>query len=203
LVLSSSNQEASNAELKSEIFQLQTLLDRRSTPGSEASQQLKDLETSRRREVELLKEQTHDLTLELKQTKRKLLSVTGQLESAMTQLKLANTMPDVQDLAGRLVIAEQGQKMLKTENIDKLKERDAAIANLLQSVQSNEGVISSLQTENDSIKRKLNVTVEENRRLLHESEIFATQVGDLTLFVSIMIDVSSHVPLFYCYILDN
>ena len=151
----------------------------------------------------MLKEQTHDLTLELKQTKRKLLSVTGQLESAMTQLKLANTMPDVQDLAGRLVIAEQGQKMLKTENIDKLKERDAAIANLLQSVQSNEGVISSLQTENDSIKRKLNVTVEENRRLLHESEIFATQVGDLTLFVSIMIDVSSHVPLFYCYILDN
>jgi chromosome segregation ATPase len=203
LVLSSSNQEASNAELKSEILQLQTLLDRRSTPGSEASQQLKDLEASRRREVELLKEQAHDLTLELKQTKRKLSTVTGQLESAMAQLRVANTMPDVQDLAGRLVIAEQGQKMLKTENIDKLKERDAAIANLLQSVQSNEVVISSLRTENDSIKRKLNVTVEENRRLQHESEIFATQVGDLTLVVSVVIDVSSHIPPLFCHNLDN
>ena len=53
-------------------------------------------------------------------------------------------MPDVQDLAGRLVISEQAQKMLKTENSEKLKERDAAIANLLQSVQANDGVISNL-----------------------------------------------------------
>ncbi len=201
MVLSSSNQEVSNAELKSEIFQLQTLLDRRSTPGTEASQQLKELEASRRREVELLKERTHDLTLELKQTKRKLLSVTGQLESAMNQLKVANTMPDVQDLAGRLVIAEQGQKMLKTENIDKLKERDAAIANLLQSVQANEGVIASLRTEIDSFKRKLIDTVEENRRLQHESEIFATQVGDLKLFESIIVDASSQCHYYTCYML--
>jgi peptidoglycan hydrolase CwlO-like protein len=87
-------------------------------------------------------------------------------------------MPDVQDLAGRLVIAEQGQKMLRTENIDKLKERDAAIANLLQSVQANEGVISNLRNDIDNFKRKLNDSIEENRRLQHESEIFATQVGD-------------------------
>ena len=150
----------------------------------------------------MLKERTHDLTLELKQTKRKLLSVTGQLESAMTQLKVANTMPDVQDLAGRLVIAEQGQKMLKTENMDKLKERDAAIANLLQSVQANEGVISTLRTENDSYKRKLNETVEENRRLQHESEIFATQVGDLTLVASVIL-VSRLIFLYFVDILDN
>jgi hypothetical protein len=178
LVLSSSNLEANIAELKLEIWQLQTLLDRRSSPGADASQQLKELEASRRREVELLKERTHDLTIELKQTKRKLLSATGQLESAMTQLKVANTMPDVQDLAGRLIIAEQAQKMLRTENIDKLKERDAAITNLLQSVQANEGVISSLQNDIDNFKTKLNDSIEENRRLQHESEIFATQVGD-------------------------
>lgn len=164
--------------MKSEICQLQTLLDRRSSPGADAAQQLKELEASRRREVELLKERTHDLTIELKQTKRKLLSATGQLDNAMAQLKVANTMPDVQDLAGRLVIAEQGQKMLRTENIDKLKERDAAIANLLQSVQANEGVISNLRNDIDNLKRKLNDTIEENRRLQHESEIFATQVGD-------------------------
>jgi chromosome segregation ATPase len=178
LVLSSSNQEANIAELKSEICQLQALLDRRSSPGADAAQQLKELEASRRREVELLKERTHDLTIELKQTKRKLLSATGQLDNAMAQLKVANTMPDVQDLAGRLVIAEQGQKMLRTENIDKLKERDAAIANLLQSVQANEGVISNLRNDIDNFKRKLNDSIEENRRLQHESEIFATQVGD-------------------------
>lgn len=178
LVLSSSNQETSISELKSEINQLQTLLDRRSSSGTDASQQLMELETSRRREVEMLKERTHDLTIELKQTKRKLFSVTGQMESAMTQLKLANTMPDVQDLAGRLVIAEQTQKMLKTENIDKLKERDAAIANLLQSVQANEGTISNLRSDVDNFRRKLNNAVEENRRLQHESEIFATQIID-------------------------
>ncbi len=63
LVLSSSNQEARTAELKSEIYQLQTLLDKRSSPGTEASQQLKELETSRRRDVELFKEWTHDLTI--------------------------------------------------------------------------------------------------------------------------------------------
>ncbi len=100
----------------------------------------------------------------MKQTKRKLLSVTGQLKSAMTQLMAANTMPDVQDLAGRLVITEQAQKMLKTKNIDKLKEQDVTIANLLQSVQANEGVISNLRTNIDSFKRKVNNTVKENQR---------------------------------------
>ena len=82
----------------------------------------------------------------------------------MTQLMAANTMPDVQDLAGRLVITEQAQKMLKTENIDKLKEQDVTIANLLQSVQANEGVISNLRTNIDSFKRKVNNTVKENQR---------------------------------------
>jgi chromosome segregation ATPase len=176
LVLSSSNQERSISELKSELNQLQNLLDKRSSSGTNASQQLKELEASRRREVELLKERTHDLTIELKQTKRKLFSVTGQLDSAMSQLKVANTMPDVQDLAGRLVVAEQAQKMLKTENLDKLKERDAAIANLLQSVQSSEGTISNLRDDVEMFKHKLNDAVQENQRLQHESEIFATQI---------------------------
>ena len=176
LVLSSSNQEGSISELKSELNQLQNLLDKRSSSGTNASQQLKELEASRRREVELLKERTHDLTNELKQTKRKLFSVTGQLESAMSQLKVANTMPDVQDLAGRLVVAEQAQKMLKTENLDKLKERDAAIANLLQSVQSSEGTISKLRDDVESFKQRLNDSVQENQRLQHENEIFATQI---------------------------
>ena len=176
LVLSSSNQEGSISELKSELNQLQNLLDKRSSSGTNASQQLKELEASRRREVELLKERTHDLTIELKQTKRKLFSVTGQLESAMSQLKVANTMPDVQDLAGRLVVAEQAQKMLKTENLDKLKERDAAIANLLQSVQSSEGTISKLRDDVESFKQRLNDSVQENQRLQHENEIFATQI---------------------------
>ena len=176
LVLSSSNQEGSISELKSELNQLQNLLDKRSSSGTNASQQLKELEANRRREVELLKERTHDLTIELKQTKRKLFSVTGQLESAMSQLKVANTMPDVQDLAGRLVVAEQAQKMLKTENLDKLKERDAAIANLLQSVQSSEGTISKLRDDVESFKQRLNDSVQENQRLQHENEIFATQI---------------------------
>ncbi len=156
----------------------------RSSSESEASQKIKDLEATRRREVDALKERTHDLTIELKQTNRKVLSVSEELECAKSQLDAANTLPDVSDLAGRLAVSEQAQKMLKNENSDKLKERDAAIANLLQSVQANEGVISNLRADVDSFKKKLNESVEENRRLQHESEIFASQVSCLLVIHS-------------------
>jgi len=178
LVLSSSNQEASISDLKSEVKRLQTRVENKSSSESVASEQSKDLEASQRREVERLRDRTHDLTIELKQTKRRLLSVTEELECATSELETSDAMPDVQDLAGRLVISEQAQKMLKTENSDKLKERDAAIANLLQSVQANDGVISNLRADVESFKRKLGESVEENRRLQHESEIFAAQIID-------------------------
>eukprot|EP00578_Thalassiosira_sp_NH16_P013987 CAMPEP_0181126054 /NCGR_PEP_ID=MMETSP1071-20121207/27402_1 /TAXON_ID=35127 /ORGANISM="Thalassiosira sp., Strain NH16" /LENGTH=1547 /DNA_ID=CAMNT_0023211585 /DNA_START=115 /DNA_END=4758 /DNA_ORIENTATION=- len=178
LVLSSSHQEASIADLKSEVNRLQMLVDNKSSSAHDASQQLKDLEGSRRREVNTLRDRAQDLTIELKQARRKLLLVTEELECAKSQLEAAGTMAETQDLAGRLVIAEQTQKMLKTENSDKLKERDAAIANLLQSVQANEGVISNLRVDVDSFKNKLNNSVQENRRLQHESEIFAQQIID-------------------------
>jgi peptidoglycan hydrolase CwlO-like protein len=67
--------------------------------------------------------------------------------------------------------------MLKTENSENLKERDAAIANLLQSVQTNEKVISGLRADIDGFQKKLSESVAENKRLQHESEIFAAQVG--------------------------
>mmetsp|Transcript_16883 Transcript_16883/g.36440 ORF Transcript_16883/g.36440 Transcript_16883/m.36440 type:complete len:1529 (+) Transcript_16883:101-4687(+) len=178
LVLSSSNQEVSIADLKSEVNRLQLLVDSKSSTESDVSQQLKDLEATRRREVDSLKDRTHDLTIELKQTNRELLSVTEELECAKSQLEAADTMLDVQDLAGRLVISEQTQKMLKTENIDKLKERDSAITNLLHSVQANQGVISNLRADIESFRAKLNDSVQENRRLQHESEIFAQQIID-------------------------
>ena len=178
MVLSSSNQETSIQELKKEIHRLQSLVDSRSSSENDASRKLKELEASRRKEVESLKSRADDLTTELNQTNRKLLSVTQELECAMTKLDAAKTMPDVQDLAGRLVVSEQVQRMLKTENSENLKERDAAIANLLQSVQANEKVIANLRADIDSFQKKLTESVAENKRLQHESEIFASQVGN-------------------------
>ena len=175
LVLSASNQESNIAELKSEMHELQMLVDTKSSSKSATSEEMKELDVNRRKEMGRLKGRTHDLTIELKQTKRKLLSVTEELEGAKAQLAETDARPDVQDLAGRLVISEQAQKMLKTENVDKLKERDAAIANLLQSMQANEGVIANLRVDVESFKAKCNESVEENRRLQHESEIFAAQ----------------------------
>ena len=144
----------------------------------DVSQQLKTLESERKKEVDALKERTNELTIELKQTKRKLELVNDELECAKSQLEAADTMPDVQDLAGRLVVSENTCKMLKNDNSDQLKERDAAITNLLLSVQANEGVISNLRQDIESFKMKLNLSNEENRRLQHESEIFAAQIID-------------------------
>lgn len=163
--------------MKKELHRLQSLMDSRSSSENDTSRKLKELEISRRKEVESLKNRAEDLTNELYQMNRKLLSVTQELECAVTKLDAAKTMPDVQDLAGRLVVSEQVQRMLKTENCENLKERDSAIANLLQSVQANEKVISNLRAEIDSFQRKLNESVAENKRLQHESEIFAAQVG--------------------------
>ena len=176
-MLSSSNQEANIADMKSELSRLQKVVDTKASSEHDVSQQLKDLEADRRKEVNSLKDRAHELTIELKQTNRRLVSVTEELECAKSQLEAADTMPDVQDLAGRLVVSEQACKMLKNENSDKLKERDSAIANLLQSVQVNEGVISSLRGDIESFKKELNESNEENRRLQHESEIFAAQVS--------------------------
>ena len=153
-------------------------MESRSSSENDASRKLKELEASRRKEVESLKSRADDLATELNQTNRKLLSVTQELECAMTKLDAAKTMPDVQDLAGRLVVSEQVQRMLKTENSENLKERDAAIANLLQSVQANEKVISNLRADIHSFQKKLTESVAENKRLQHESEIFASQVGN-------------------------
>ena len=164
--------------MKKEIHRLQSLVESRSSSENDASRKLKELEASRRKEVESLKSRADDLATELNQTNRKLLSVTQELECAMTKLDAAKTMPDVQDLAGRLVVSEQVQRMLKTENSENLKERDAAIANLLQSVQANEKVISNLRADIHSFQKKLTESVAENKRLQHESEIFASQVGN-------------------------
>lgn len=179
LVLSSSNQEASVGKLTSEVSRLQALLDEKSSSQSVSSERSRELEASQRRELERLRNETHDLSLDLKQTKRRLMSATEELECARSQLEATmGAVPDAQDLAGRLVISEQAQKMLKAENVEKLKERDAAIANLLQSVQANEGIIANLRADVDGFKSKLAESVEENRRLKHESEIFAAQIID-------------------------
>lgn len=179
LVLATSNQEASIGDLTSEVTRLQhELAETTSSSETVATEQLRDVKASQRREVERLQERTHDLTLELTQTKRRLSRVTEELECAKSQLDTAHGTPDVQELAGRLVIAEQAQKMLQTENADKLQERDAAIANLLQSVQANQGVVSNLRADVASLQREVGEGVEENRRLQHESEIFAAQIID-------------------------
>ena len=75
LVLSWSNEEASISDLKSELNRLQTRVENKLSSESVASEQWKDLEASQRREVKRLRDRTHGLTLELKQTKRRLLSV--------------------------------------------------------------------------------------------------------------------------------
>ncbi|KAL9179509.1 LOW QUALITY PROTEIN: hypothetical protein ACHAXT_008799 [Thalassiosira profunda] len=160
LVLSASNQEATVVDLKTEVNRLQTLVGR-------DSEQLKDLDAAQRKEVARLKERTNDLTAELKQTKRQLLSATEELECARTQLAETDARPD-----------NRPRRCSRRRIPTRSKERDAAIANLLQSVQANEGVIVNLRTDVESFKAKLNETKEDNRRLQHESEIFAAQIID-------------------------
>jgi len=164
--------------MKLELNRLQKIVNTKESSENDVAQQLKDLEVDRQKEVNALQDRAHNLTIELKQTNKKLTTATEELEQAKTQLLSSSTMPDVQDLAGRLVVSEQACKMLKNENSDKLKERDSAISNLLLSVQANEGVISNLRVDIESFKKKLNDSNEENRRLQHESEIFAAQIID-------------------------
>ncbi|KAL7553850.1 hypothetical protein ACHAWF_017251, partial [Thalassiosira exigua] len=173
LVLSSSNQESNIFDLKSEVRRLEALVEEISSPKIEYT----DLDTNRRKEMERLRERTHSLTIELKQTKRRLQSATEELECAKTCLSGDGAVMS-EDLAGRLVILEQAQKILKAGNEENLRERDAAIANLLQSVQANEGIIAKLRADAASLKKKLEESLEENRRVQHESEIFAAQIID-------------------------
>ncbi len=168
LVLSATKQEANVAAMKAEIGHLKTLVETKSL-------ELNGMESSinKNEESQLLKKRNNDLTMELKQANRNLASVSQELECAKAQLETLKEMPDVQDLAGRLAVSEQA---LKVGTNIQVKERDAAIANLLQSLQANEGVISNLRMEIDSFKEKLRDCKEENKRMQHESEIFAEQI---------------------------
>mmetsp|Transcript_20134 Transcript_20134/g.31441 ORF Transcript_20134/g.31441 Transcript_20134/m.31441 type:complete len:852 (-) Transcript_20134:41-2596(-) len=167
LVLSATKQEANIAVMKSEVGHLKTLVETKSI-------ELNGMESSiNTDEAQLLKKRNNDMTMELKQANRNLATVTQELECAKAQLETMKEMPDVQDLAGRLAVSEQA---LKVGTNVQVKERDAAIANLLQSLQANEGVISNLRMDIDSFKEKLHDAKEENKRLQHESEIFAEQI---------------------------
>ena len=167
LVLSATKQEANIAALNSEVRHLKTLVEAKSLELDGIESTVND------EEAHLLKKRNNDLTMELKQANRKLALVTQELECAKSQLETMKEMPDVQDLAGRLAVSEQA---LKVGNNVQVKERDAAIANLLQSLQANEGVISNLRMDIDSFKEKLRESREENKRLQHETEIFAEQI---------------------------
>lgn len=169
LVLSASKQEANIAALKSEVGHLKTLVETKSSELNGMESAVND------KEVEELKKRNSVLTMELKQANRKLASVTQDLECAKSQLETMQEMPDVQDLAGRLAVSEQAQRISYNAQV---KERDAAIANLLQSLQANEGVIKNLRMDIDSFKEKLHNAQEESKRLRHESEIFAEQIID-------------------------
>ena len=177
LVLSSSKQEMAIGSLTAETTRLQGHVDSQSSENEELKH-MKQLDSKRRLEAESMSATIRTLTSELQQTEKKLAKANEELECAKEQLETASTMPDVQDLAGRLAVAEHSQKMLKTENTDKLKERDAAIANLLQSVQANDSIISNLRIENERFRTQFNEAVDENRRLQQESEMFAQQIID-------------------------
>eukprot|EP01082_Thalassiosira_pseudonana_P006629 g5791.t1 g5791 contig20:167848-172306(-) len=175
LVLTSSNQEEKIVSLRSEVGHLKVMLDNKKLSELAMSQQLKG---HRGKEMDVLRNRLQEMSKELTQTKRKLASVTQQLECANDQISTTESTQDVQDLAGRLAVSEQAQRMIKKDNDEKLKERDSAISNLLHSIQANETIISNLRLEVDGFKRKLNHSLEENRRLQHESEIFAAQIID-------------------------
>jgi len=167
LVLSATKQEANIAAMKAEVGHLKTLVETKSLELNGVDS------TMNNEEAHLLKKRNNDMTMELKQANRNLALVTQELECAKSQLETMKEMPDVQDLAGRLAVSEQA---LKVGSNVQVKERDAAIANLLQSLQANQEVISNLRMDIDSFKEKLRDSKEENKRLQHESEIFAEQI---------------------------
>ncbi|KAL7548045.1 hypothetical protein ACHAWF_011331, partial [Thalassiosira exigua] len=175
LVLSNSNLEANIASLKSDVNRLHGLAEDTSAPKIQSFA----FDTKGAKEIEYLRERVHDLTIELKQTKRRLQSVTEELDSTKSQLIEAGrgtAVPETQDLAGRLVISEQSLTILKAESNEKLRERDSAISNLLQSVQTNEGIIANLRADVATLQSKLNESLRENGRVQHESEMLATQI---------------------------
>ncbi|KAL7521151.1 hypothetical protein ACHAWX_006128 [Stephanocyclus meneghinianus] len=182
LVITSSNQEETIVGLKKEVARLQVLLDTKTSSGCVTNSQIKAMGIAdsefRRREVESLKAKLKDMSAELSRANRKLSVVSQELERAKDQLSTTETTQDVSDLAGRLAVAEQAQRLLKKDNEEKLQERDAAISSLLQTVQTNEKLILKLKSELELCKKNVSDTLEENRRLRHESEIFAAQIID-------------------------
>eukprot|EP00804_Cyclotella_cryptica_P027054 CCRYP_013682-RA/>CCRYP_013682-RA protein AED:0.01 eAED:0.01 QI:340/1/1/1/1/1/2/85/1637 len=185
LVITSSNQEETIVGLKKEVARLQVQLDTKTSSDSFTKSQMKGLEAMglasnecSRREVESLKAKLRDMSAELSRANRKLSVVSQELERAKDQLSTTQTTQDVSDLAGRLAVADQAQRLLKKDNEEKIQERDSAISNLLQTVQANEKVILKLKSELEQCKKNVSDTLEENRRLRHESEIFAAQIID-------------------------
>ena len=171
LVMTSSKQESSIASLKKEVVRLQVQLEAKFSSDGVLSSQRTTRE-AQRKEVESLKSKLKDMSIELSQANKKVSKVTQELECAKDQLSTTQTTQDVADLAGRLAVSDQAQRMIKKDNEDKLRERDAAISNLLQTVHANEKIINSLKSELESCKKNVDETLEENRRLQHESEIF-------------------------------
>jgi chromosome segregation ATPase len=171
LVVTSSKQESTIAGLKKEVARLQVQLESEASSESLLTSQ-RTTRDAQKKEVESLKGKLRDMSAELSRANKKLSMVSQELECAKDQLSTTQSTQDVADLAGRLAVSDQAQRMIKKDNEEKLRERDAAISNLLQTVQTNEKTIKSLKSELENCKRNLDETLEENKRLQHESEIF-------------------------------
>ena len=176
LVMTSSKQESSIASLKKEVVRLQVQLEAKSSSDSAISSR-GTTRDAHRKEVESLKSALKDMSNELSRANKKVSKVTQDLECAKDQLSTFQTTQDVADLAGRLAVSDQAQRMIKKDNEEKLRERDSAISNLLQTVRANEKIITSLKSELENCKKNVDETLEENRRLQHESEIFGKPVS--------------------------
>ncbi|KAL3799993.1 hypothetical protein ACHAWO_004671 [Cyclotella atomus] len=177
LVMTSSKQESTIASLKKEATRLQVQLDTRSSSESVLSSQ-RTTRDAQKKEVESLKSKLRDMSQELSRANKKVASLSQELERANDQLSTTQTTQDVADLAGRLAVSDQAQRLIKKDYEEKLRERDAAISNLLQTIQSNEKAIKVLKSELQSCKKTVTETLDENQRLQHESEIFAAQIID-------------------------
>ncbi|KAL7470415.1 hypothetical protein ACHAXS_010654 [Conticribra weissflogii] len=181
LVESSNSQEKKLVSLKAEVDHLQSQIEAKVSSEGELKQHVTRLEAaikkdSHCKEIESLKSKISDLQMELSDARGNLAAVSEELECAHGQLRVTKSKPQVKDLAAKLAAADHALRMSKEENEEKIRERDTAISNLLDSVQVNETTISSLRAEIQELKQKLNNTTEESRRLQHESEIFAAQV---------------------------
>mmetsp|Transcript_10940 Transcript_10940/g.23132 ORF Transcript_10940/g.23132 Transcript_10940/m.23132 type:complete len:1699 (+) Transcript_10940:75-5171(+) len=181
LVEASNSQEKKLVSLKADVEHLQSQLEAKVSSEKELKQHVTRLEgaikhDSHRKEIESLKSKIKDLQMELSDARGNLAAVSEELECANGQLSVTRSNPQVKDLAAKLAAADHALRVSKEENEEKIRERDTAISNLLDSVQANETTISSLRAEIQEFKQKLNNTTEEKRRLQHESEIFAAQV---------------------------